>query len=102
MSDFNTKFFQLFSHARPAAADQRQTESFADMGEQNHIGALSPVGERGEPGALATRVDVHDLAQAARRDVVPVFITDGKTRLLFSAKNIWAFESSLERLVFAF
>ena len=91
MSDIKAKFLQLFGHTGPAVAAQRQAELFTDMSQQDHVGALPPTGGTEALGAVSSRADVHNLAQAVYRDDASVFFDEGKSHLLLSAKNTVAF-----------
>lgn len=80
-----------YSDISAAMAAKKKTKLFADVGQQHHIGALPPTGRTRAPGAVASRTDVHDLAQAVHRDIVSVSFNEGRPHLLLCAKNTVAF-----------
>ena len=75
MPDIKAKFLQLFGHAGPAVTAERQAKLFSDVGQQHHVRSLSSTSWAGTPGAVTSRADVHNFAQAVHRDDMAVFST---------------------------
>src|SRR6056297_337984 len=89
-----SQLFQFFGHAWATITARRLLELIPDVGQHDQILALAGADGTVSPGPIAARADVHDLTQPVHRDVVPVFLDEGKPHLLLSAKNTGAFFST--------
>ena len=54
VADFQTNLFQLFGHPWPTITVQAQAVLFSNMGEQNHVFALTLADRAAPPGAIAS------------------------------------------------
>jgi hypothetical protein len=63
VTDFQADLFKLFRHPWPTITVQAQAVLFSDMDQQNHVFTLALTDGPGPIGAIASRTDIHDLAQ---------------------------------------
>lgn len=59
-------------------------ELIPDVGKHDHIGALAKAHRAAPPSPIASRADIHDLAQTVQWHVISVFFDEGKSHLLRS------------------
>ena len=84
-------FFQFFGHPRAAIAAQAQTRLLLDVGQNDHIHALTAAGRAAAKGPQAARADVHHLTQPIRWKAAAVFLDKPEPHGFRLAKNIVAF-----------